>query len=192
MSTITKGLVLASASPRRLELLQKVNIIPEIVQGAEIDETPKKKEKPIEYCKRLAKEKGDFVFNQYPDMTVLSADTIVFCSNKIFGKPKTEDEARSFLSFLSGRKHSVLTAMYLRNKNITKLKQTISKVTFNRLDKKDIDMYLTTKECENKAGAYGIQGYAERFVRTINGSYSNIVGLSLHQAFNLIKSANLI
>jgi septum formation protein len=192
MSTITKGLVLASASPRRLELLQKVNIIPEVVQAAEIDETPKKKEKPIEYCKRLAKEKGDFVFKQYPDMTVLSADTIVFCSNKIFGKPKTEDEARGFLSFLSGRKHSVLTAVYLRNKNITKLKQTISKVTFNRLDKKDIDMYLTTKEWENKAGAYGIQGYAERFVRTINGSYSNIVGLSLHQAFNLIKSANLI
>ena len=192
MFTITKGLVLASASPRRLELLQQVNIIPEIVQAAEIDETPKKKEKPIEYCKRLAKEKGDFVFKQYPDMTVLSADTIVFCSNKIFGKAKNEDEARSFLSFLSGRKHSVLTAMYLRNKNITKLKQTISKVTFNRLDKKDIDMYLITKEWENKAGAYGIQGYAERFVRTINGSYSNIVGLSLHQAFNLIKSANII
>ena len=192
MSKIINGLVLASASPRRLELLKKIHITPEIVHPANIDETIKKKEKPIHYCERIARAKGDFIYQQYPEKTVLSADTIVFCSNKIFGKPKTEDEARSFLSFLSGRKHSVLTAMYLRNKNITKLKQTISKVTFNRLDKKDIDMYLTTKEWKNKAGAYGIQGYAERFVRTINGSYSNIVGLSLHQAFNLIKSANII
>ena len=192
MSKIINGLVLASASPRRLELLKKIHITPEIVHPANIDETIKKKEKPIHYCERIARAKGDFIYQQYPGKTVLSAYTIVFCSNKIFGKPKTEDEARSFLSFLSGRKHSVLTAMYLRNKNITKLKQTISKVTFNRLDKKDIDMYLTTKEWKNKAGAYGIQGYAERFVRTINGSYSNIVGLSLHQAFNLIKSANII
>ena len=82
MSKITKGLVLASASSRRLELLNKINIVPEIIQAANIDETPKKKEKPIEYCKRLAREKGDFVFQNYPDMTVLSADTIVFCSIK--------------------------------------------------------------------------------------------------------------
>ena len=192
MFAITKGLVLASASPRRLELLQQVNIIPEIVQAAEIDETPQKKEKPIEYCKRLAKEKGDFVFKQYPDMTVLSADTIVFCSNKIFGKASSDEEARSFLNFFSGRKHSVLTATYLRNKNLSKIKYTISKVTFVRLEKKDIDIYLATREWENKAGAYAIQGYADRFVKTINGSYSNIVGLPLQQAFNLLKTSNLI
>lgn len=192
MSKITKGLVLASASSRRLELLNKINIIPEIIQAANIDETPKKKEKPIEYCKRLAREKGDFVFQNYPDMTVLSADTIVFCSNKIFGKASLDEEARSFLNFFSGRKHSVLTAIYLRNKNLSKIKYSISKVTFIRLEKKDIDIYLATKEWENKAGAYAIQGYAERFVKTINGSYSNIVGLPLQQAFNLLKTSNLI
>ena len=192
MSKITKGLVLASASSRRLELLNKINIIPEIIQAANIDETPKKKEKPIEYCKRLAREKGDFVFQNYPDMTVLSADTIVFCSNKIFGKASSDEEARSFLNFFSGRKHSVLTAIYLRNKNLSKIKYTISKVTFIRLEKKDIDIYLATKEWKNKAGAYAIQGYAERFVKTINGSYSNIVGLPLQQAFNLLKTSNLI
>ena len=192
MSKITKGLVLASSSPRRLELLSKINIIPEIIQAANIDETPKKKEKPIEYCKRLAREKGDFVFQNYPDMTVLSADTIVFCSNKIFGKASSDQEARSFLNFFSGRKHSVLTAIYLRNKNLSKIKYSISKVTFIRLEKKDIDIYLATKEWKNKAGAYAIQGYAERFVKTINGSYSNIVGLPLQQAFNLLKTSNLI
>ena len=192
MSKITKGLVLASASSRRLELLNKINIIPEIIQAANIDETPKKKEKPIEYCKRLAREKGDFVFQNYPDMTVLSADTIVFCSNKIFGKASSDQEARSFLNFFSGRKHSVLTAIYLRNKNLSKIKYSISKVTFIRLEKKDIDIYLATKEWKNKAGAYAIQGYAERFVKTINGSYSNIVGLPLQQAFNLLKTSNLI
>lgn len=192
MSKITKGLVLASASSRRLELLNKINIIPEIIQAANIDETPKKKEKPIEYCKRLAREKGDFIFQNYPDMTVLSADTIVFCSNKIFGKASSDEEARSFLNFFSGRKHSVLTAIYLRNKNLSKIKYSISKVTFIRLEKKDIDIYLATKEWKNKAGAYAIQGYAERFVKTINGSYSNIVGLPLQQAFNLLKTSNLI
>ncbi|MDA0376901.1 MAG: Maf family protein [Proteobacteria bacterium] len=192
MSKITKGLVLASASSRRLELLNKINIVPEIIQAANIDETPKKKEKPIEYCKRLAREKGDFVFQNYPDMTVLSADTIVFCSNKIFGKASSDEEARSFLNFFSGRKHSVLTAIYLRNKNLSKIKYSISKVTFIRLEKKDIDIYLATREWENKAGAYAIQGYAERFVKTINGSYSNIVGLPLQQAFNLLKTSNLI
>ncbi len=192
MSKITKGLVLASASSRRLELLNKINIVPEIIQAANIDETPKKKEKPIEYCKRLAREKGDFVFQNYPDMTVLSADTIVFCSNKIFGKASSDQEARSFLNFFSGRKHSVLTAIYLRNKNLSKIKYSISKVAFIRLEKKDIDIYLATKEWKNKAGAYAIQGYAERFVKTINGSYSNIVGLPLQQAFNLLKTSNLI
>ena len=192
MSKITKGLVLASASSRRLELLSKINIIPEIIQAANIDETPKKREKPIEYCKRLAREKGDFIFQNYPDMTVLSADTIVFCSNKIFGKASSDEEARSFLNFFSGRKHSVLTATYLRNKNLSKIKYTISKVTFVRLEKKDIDIYLATREWENKAGAYAIQGYADRFVKTINGSYSNIVGLPLQQAFNLLKTSNLI
>ena len=192
MSKITKGLVLASASPRRLELLSKINIIPEIIQAANIYETPKKREKPIEYCKRLAREKGDFIFQIYPDMTVLSADTIIFCSNKIFGKASSDDEARSFLNFFSGRKHSVLTAIYLRNKNLSKIKYSISKVTFIRLEKKDIDIYLATREWQNKAGAYAIQGYAERFVKTINGSYSNIVGLPLQQAFNLLKTSNLI
>ena len=192
MVETTKGLILASASPRRLELLKKINIIPESIEPAEIDETPKKKEKPIEYCKRLAKEKGEFVFKKFPEKTILSADTIVICSNRIFGKAKTEDEAREFLTFFSGRKHRVLTAIYIKNRDKSKLVQATTKVTFNRLEKRDIDLYLQTKEWENKAGAYAIQGYADRFIKTINGSYSNIVGLSLNQAFNLLKTVNLV
>jgi septum formation protein len=192
MAKITKGLVLASGSLRRLDLLKKINIIPEIIEAADIDENPKRKEKPILYCSRLSKEKGDFVFQKYPEMTILSADTIVFCSNKIFGKPKNKDEARSFLTFFSGRKHSVLTSVYLRNKNHTKLKNIITKVSFNRLDSADIEMYLETEEWKNKAGAYAIQGYADRFVKIINGSYSNVVGLPLAKVYNLLKLSNLI
>ncbi len=192
MSKIINGLVLASASPRRLELLKKIHITPEIVHPANIDETIKKKEKPIHYCERIARAKGDFIYQQYPEKTVLSADTIVFCSNKIFGKPKNIQEANNFLSFFSGRKHSVLTVIYLRNKQQTKLKKIISKVTFNRLEKRDIEIYLKSDEWKNKAGAYAIQGYADRFIKIINGSYSNIVGLPLSQVFNLLKSFKLI
>jgi len=191
MAKITKGLVLASASPRRLDLLKKINIIPEIVEPADINENLKKKEKPILYCSRLAKEKGDCVFQKYPDMTILSADTIVFCANKIFGKPKDKDEARNFLKFFSGRKHNVSTSIYLINKNNVKLKNVISRVSFYRLEKKDIEIYLEMDEWKNKAGGYAIQGYAERFIKNINGSYSNIVGLPLAKAFNLLKSFNL-
>ena len=86
----------------------------------------------------------------------------------------------------------MLTAIYIKNKDKSKLIQATTKVTFNRLEKRDIDLYLKTKEWENKAGAYAIQGYADRFVKTINGSYSNIVGLSLNQAFNLLKTVNLV
>ncbi|AEA81110.1 septum formation protein Maf [Candidatus Pelagibacter sp. IMCC9063] len=86
----------------------------------------------------------------------------------------------------------MLTSIYIKNKDKSKLIQATTKVTFNRLEKRDIDLYLKTKEWENKAGAYAIQGYADRFVKTINGSYSNIVGLSLNQAFNLLKTVNLV
>lgn len=192
MAEIISGLVLASASPRRLELLKRIHIIPEIVKPANIDEAIKKKEKPTQYCERIARTKGDFVFEQYPDKTILSADTIVFCSNKIFGKPENIEEARNFLSFFSGRKHNVLTVIYLRNKEHIKLKKIISKVTFNRLEAKDIELYLKSNEWKNKAGGYAIQGYADRFVKIINGSYSNIVGLPLSQVFNLLKSFKLI
>jgi septum formation protein len=142
MTEIISGLVLASASPRRLELLKKIHIIPEIIKPANIDEAVKKKEKPTQYCERIARTKGDFVFEEYPEKTILSADTIVFCSSKIFGKPKNIEEARNFLSFFSGRKHNVLTVIYLRNKQQMKLKKIISKVTFNRLETKDVELYL--------------------------------------------------
>ena len=192
MTKVINGLVLASASPRRLDLLRSINIIPELVQAADIDESYKKKENPISYCKRLAKEKGDFVFTKYPLMNILSADTIVICGRKIFGKPKDSLEANNFLNFFSGRKHTVVTAIYLKNEKFHKVKIVSSKVTFKKLDQSDIDDYLQTDEWRNKAGAYAIQGYAERFVKTLNGSYSNVVGLPLYQVFNLLKSANLV
>ena len=192
MAQVISGLVLASASPRRLDLLKSINIIPELIQASEIDESYKKKENPISYCKRLAKEKGDFVFNQFPTKNILSADTSVICGRKIFGKPRDHLEAKKFLNFFSGRKHTVVTAIYLKNEKFNKLKIVSSKVTFKKLDQNDIHDYLQTDEWKNKAGAYAIQGYAERFVKTLNGSYSNVVGLPLYQVFNLLKSANLV
>jgi len=192
MSKITRGLVLASASPRRLDLLRSISIIPEIIKPSDIEETIEKKEDPLKYCSRMAKMKGNFIFEKYPEMTILSADTIVLCGRKVFGKPRNEAEARNFLNIFSGRKHTVVTAIFLKNKKTSNLKKVVSKVTFKRLEKKDIDLYLPTKEWENKAGGYAIQGYAERFIKTLNGSYSNVVGLPLYQAFNLLKSANII
>ena len=191
MTKVINGMVLASASPRRLDLLRSINIIPELVQAADIDESYKKKENPISYCKRLAKEKGDFVFDQFPTKNILSADTIVVCGRKIFGKPKDHLEAKKFLNFFSGRKHTVVTAIYLKNEKFSKLKIVSSKVTFKKLDQGDIGNYLQTNEWKNKSGAYAIQGYAERFVKKINGSYSNIVGLPLYQTYNMLKSLKL-
>jgi septum formation protein len=192
MNETKHSFVLASASPRRIELLNNIKIFPKIIYSSDINENINSKENPKKYCIRVAKNKALKALEKYPEEFILSADTIVFCSNKIFLKPKDKEEAKEFLTFFSGRKHNVLTCICLAKKNLIKVKKIITKVTFKRLNKKEIEEYLSTNEWKDKAGAYAIQGYAEKFIRRINGSYSNVVGLPLFATYNLLKTFDLI
>jgi septum formation protein len=192
MNEIKHSFVLASSSPRRIELLNNIKIFPKKIYSSEINEDINGKENPKKYCIRVSKNKALKALEKYPEESVLSADTIVFCGNKIFLKPRNKEEAKEFLAFFSGRKHNVLTCLCLAKKNSIKVKIVITKVSFKRLNKQEIEEYLSTNEWKDKAGAYAIQGYAEKFIKRINGSYSNIVGLPLFETFNILKSYKLI
>ena len=192
MNETKHSFVLASASPRRIELLKNIKIFPKITYPSEINEDIISKESPKKYCFRIAKNKALKALEKYPGEFILSADTIVFCSNKIFLKPKNKEEAKKFLAFFSGRKHNVLTCVCLAKKNLIKVKKVLTKVTFKRLNAQEIEEYLLTNEWKDKAGAYAIQGYAEKFIKRINGSYSNVVGLPLFETYNLLNSQVLI
>ena len=192
MNETKRSFVLASSSQRRIELLNNIKIFPRKIYSSDINEDKNSKEDPIKYCVRVAKNKALKALEKYPDEFILSADTIVFCSNKIFLKPKNKEEAKDFLAFFSGRKHNVLTSVCLAKKNSIKVKKVITKVTFKRLSKKEIEEYLSTNEWKDKAGAYAIQGYAEKFIKRINGSYSNVVGIPLFETYNLLNSQGLI
>jgi septum formation protein len=192
MNETKHSFVLASASLRRIELLRNIKIFPEIIYSPEINEELISKEKPKKYCTRIAKNKALKALEKYPEEFILSADTIVFWGNKIFLKPKDKEEAKKFLAFFSGKKHIVLTCICLAKKNLIKLKKVFTKVTFKRLNFQEIEEYLLTNEWKDKAGAYAIQGYAEKFIKRIDGSYSNVVGLPLFETYNLLNSQGLI
>jgi septum formation protein len=192
MNETKHSFVLSSGSPRRIELLKNIRIFPKIIYSSEINEDIISKENPKKYCIRIAKNKALKALEKYPEEYILSADTIVFCSNKIFLKPKDKEEAKKFLAFFSGRKHTVLTCICLAKKNLIKVKKVFTKVTFKRLNTQEIEEYLLTNEWKDKAGAYAIQGYAEKFIKRINGSYSNVVGLPLFETYNLLNSQGLI
>jgi len=192
MNETKRSFVLASASPRRIELLKNIKIYPKMTYSSEINEDIISKESPKKYCIRIAKNKALKALEKYPEEFILSADTIVFCGNKIFLKPQDKEEAKKFLTFFSGRKHNVLTCICLAKKNLIKLKKVFTKVTFKRLNVQEIEEYLSTNEWKDKAGAYAIQGYAEKFIKRINGSYSNVVGLPLFETFNILKTYKLI
>ena len=192
MNKTKHSFVLSSGSPRRIELLNNIKIFPKIIYSSEINEDIISKENPKKYCIRIAKNKALKALEKYPEEYILSADTIVFCSNKIFLKPKDKEEAKKFLAFFSGREHNVLTCICLAKKNLIKVKKVFTKVTFKRLNTQEIEEYLLTNEWKDKAGAYAIQGYAEKFIKRINGSYSNVVGLPLFETYNLLNSQGLI
>jgi len=192
MNETKHSFVLASASPRRIKLLKNIKIFPKITYSSEINEDINSKESPKKYCIRIAKNKALKALGKYPEEFILSADTIVFCGNKIFLKPKDKEEAKKFLAFFSGRKHNVLTCVCLAKKNLINVKKVLTKVTFKKLNAQEIEEYLLTNEWKDKAGAYAIQGYAEKFIKRINGSYSNVVGLPLYETYNLLTAQGLI
>ena len=191
MLSNTKNLkfILGSSSPRRLELLKQINFYPNEIFKPEINEDPQKKELPILYVKRMAREKMDVVKKKFPNDLILTADTIVYVGRRIIDKTNEHSKAIKFLELLSGRRHRVSTAfnLYCKDK-INSLRVVTSVVKMKRLTDNEIKSYIETNEWIGKAGAYGIQGSAEKFIQFISGSYTNIVGLPLNQVYGSLNS----
>ncbi|MEQ9643206.1 MAG: Maf family nucleotide pyrophosphatase [Alphaproteobacteria bacterium] len=182
------SLVLASASPRRLDLLRQVGAEPDVIAPADIDENPRQNELPPALAKRLAAAKLDAVAAAHPDAYVLAADTVVACGRRILPKPDAEAEARACLKLLSGRRHRVLSGLAVRAPDgTTRHRLVTTAVTFKRLDALEIDWYIASEEWRGKAGGYAIQGRAAIFVSALQGSYSNVVGLPLHESAALLR-----
>lgn len=184
-------LVLASASPRREEILKKLNLKFTIVPS-KIDESNFKNNNPMELVKLLAEEKAKSVSELVEDAIVIAADTIVVYKNKTLGKPKDKFEAKKMLEMLSGNKHQVITAvavMNSENKEIY-LDENITEVNMANLSEEDINNYVETGEPLDKAGSYAIQGYGGLFVEEIKGSYYSVMGLPIHQLAKLLNKFN--
>ncbi len=181
-------LVLASASPRRLDLLRQIGVEPAEVVAADIDETPRRGELARDLALRLAAEKVRAVAGRYSGRFILGADTVVACGRRILPKAETAAQARDCLMFLSGRRHHVYSGICVltdQGKEITRLCDTV--VKFRRLCAQDVDFYVESGEWRGKAGGYGIQGFAESYISFMQGSYSNVVGLSLYDTMQILR-----
>lgn len=182
------SLVLASASPRRLDLLRQIGVIPNEIAPPAVDETPVPGEGPPAFARRMAVEKCQSVRGDYPDSWVLAADTVVSVGRRILGKAADEGQARAYLELLSGRRHSVVGAIAIGAPGSAVRSRVIkTAVSFKQLHSLEIKNYLRSGEWRDKAGAYAIQGRAAVFVRQLNGSYTNVVGLSLFDVSNLLS-----
>ena len=181
-------LILASASPRRRELIARLGLTPDAIAPADIDETPAKGELPRDYAKRMAREKAEAAASD--EGFVLAGDTVVAAGRRILPKAEDEATARQCLDLLSGRRHRVLSAIALRAPDGTmreRLSETI--VLFKRLSAEEIDAYIASGEWDGKAGGYAIQGLAEGLITRIQGSHSGVVGLPLYETRALLKAA---
>ncbi len=183
-------LILASASPRRLELLKQVGIKPDEVIPADIDETPIKGELPAELALRLAVSKAQAIAEKHADAFILAADTVVGAGRKILDKAEDEKYARYCLETLSGRRHHVYGGIALITPKGQIIKRCVDTlVQFKRLTPAEIETYIKGGEWDGKAGGYAIQGSAEIFIKFIRGSYSNVVGLSLYDIMKILDGA---
>jgi septum formation protein len=183
-------LVLGSGSPRRLELLAVLGIVPDAVRPPDIDEDPRKGELPRPYCARIAAEKVAAVEAGEEDV-VLCADTTVALGRRILGKPADAAEAEAFLRALSGRRHRVYTGVAVKRGARVWERVVESRVKMKQLSQAEIDGYLATGDWQGKAGGYSIQGPAGAFIPWISGSHSAIVGLPLAETANLLTAAGL-
>ena len=182
--------MLASASPRRRDLLAQIGVVPEAILPAEIDETPAPAELPRAYVARMAREKAAAVAaapaGDAGPRLVLAADTVVFAGRRILGKPVDAAEAASFLYLLSGRRHRVATAVCLHGPEGPRERLVETRVKMKRLSDDEISAYLRSGEWRGKAGGYAIQGIAGAFVPEIIGSYTSVVGLPLAETAALL------
>ena len=185
-------LVLASASPRRLDLLARIGIVPDLVVPADVDESVPKGERPRDHALRLAREKAEAVAARHPDALVLAADTVVAVGRRILPKVEDEETLRACMKLLSGRRHRVMTGVALAAPGQpirTRLVETM--IAMKALSSEEIDHYAAHGEWRGKAGGYALQGYGEVYVRHIGGSYSNVVGLPLAETRVMLKAAGL-
>jgi septum formation protein len=187
-------LVLASASPRRLGLLEQAGLVADLLNPVDIDETAGRRETPRALSLRLAADKAKaaqtapLVQALAGQVFILAADTVVAVGRRIIPKPASIEEATTALELLSGRSHRVYTSICLITpKGASRTRVVDTKVRFKRLTREDIECYLMSDEWRGKAGGYAIQGRAEAFVRSLNGSYSGVVGLPLYEAMALLQ-----
>ncbi len=182
-------LVLASSSPRRVELLAQIGIAPDLIDPADIDETPLKAEQPRLLAQRLARTKAAVVAERHPDAFVLAADTVVAQGRRLLEKAADEGEAIRFLELLSGRGHRVYTGVALAHGGQVRCRVVETRVTLKTLSPSEIAAYVASGEWRGKAGAYGIQGRAGAFVQRIVGSHPAVMGLPLYETANLLAGA---
>ncbi|OIQ31498.1 MAG: septum formation protein Maf [Alphaproteobacteria bacterium MedPE-SWcel] len=180
--------ILGSGSPRRLELLAQLGIVPDEIRPPDIDESPEKGELPRPYCARVTRGKVRAV-EASPQDLVLCADTTVALGRRIMGKPRDAGEAAEFLLALSGRRHRVITAVALRRGDQLWERDVVSMVKMKRLSDQELNHYLATDDWAGKAGGYAIQGPAGAFIPWISGSFTGIVGLPLAETATLLQAA---
>lgn len=186
--TASPDFILASASPRRVNLLRQIGIVPDQIIPADIDETPLKSERPRQLVARLAEQKVTAIAKDHPGSFILAADTVVACGRRIMPKADTVEEARKFLELLSGRRHRVIGGLAIISPEGEMRGRVVeTAVAFKNISPKELDTYLAEDEWQGKAGAYAIQGLAAKFVRQLNGSYSNVVGLALFETSQLLN-----
>ncbi len=181
-------LILASASPRRLDLLARIGLVPAEVAAADIDEAPRARELPAALAERLAAAKARHVAESFPGDFVLGADTVVACGRRVLPKAADEAEARAILERLSGRRHRVYGGLCVVGPDgAAHRRRVMTAVVFKRLSRQDIDAYIDSGEWRDKAGAYAIQGAAAALIPKIIGSYTNVVGLPLAETAALLR-----
>jgi septum formation protein len=178
---------LASASPRRRQLLELIGV-PHLVTPADIDETPRDSERADYYVMRLAREKAEAIWAHHKDLPVLAADTTVVVDQEILGKPESEDDALEMLTKLSGREHVVHTGIALRTAQAVNVGISTTRVTFAPLTEAQVRAYWASGEPRGKAGAYAIQGLGAVFVSNISGSYTGVMGLPLYATAEMLRA----
>ena len=182
-----QSIILASQSPRRRDILTQIGIHP-ICRPVDIDESIQINELPTDYCRRLALEKAQAGWDRSDELLPsLGSDTIVVIGQEILGKPQSKDEAFRMLMQLSNQTHQVHTAVAVVFKDEKKVVESISHVLFDRLEEKEVLSYIETLEPMDKAGSYGIQGYASQWIKHISGSYSGIMGLPIYETSKLLR-----
>lgn len=190
MADTRPRLILGSASPRRLELLAQIGIVPDALRPADIDETPRKAEPPRDYVRRMAAEKAA-ALDLADDEALLTADTTVAVGRRILGKPADRAEAASFMRLMSGRRHVVLTAIALRHGPRTALRLVETKVRMRSIDQAALERYLDAGDWQGKAGGYAIQGAAAAFIPWLEGSFSAVVGLPLSETAAMLAAIGI-